>query len=327
MTTVAITGIGGFIGLRMAERARALGWAVRGLDLSPAAAQRARALGAEVVVGSVNDASAVSAALQGADWVFHTAAIVEEDGARELYERVNVEGTRTVCTAAIALGVRRLVHLSSVMVYGFDYPPDVDEDGPLDGQGNVYNDTKLASEQVALSFNAADGLGVIVIRPGDVYGDGSLPWLLRPVEMLQRGLFMLPGWGLGVINHVHVDNLIDGVLLALEKDATGEAFTISDGVATPCREFFNTHALLAGRRSVPALPTWAVLGLLKLSQPYWRWRGEKPPASPTATRFLLRRHRYSIAKAERLLGYVPRISLAEGMAALVRRHEEKMSAR
>ena len=288
MTTVAITGIGGFIGLRMAERARALGWSVRGLDLSPAAAERASALGAEVVVGSVNDAAAVRAALQGADWV------------------------------------QCLVHLSSVMVYGFDYPPDVGEDGPLDGQGNVYNDTKLASEQVALSFNSVDGLGVIVIRPGDVYGEGSLPWLLRPVEMLRRGLFMLPGYGGGVINHVHVDNLIDGVLLALAKNAIGEAFTISDGVATPCKDFFQTHALLAGTRSAPALPTWLVLGLLKLSQPYWRWRGEQPPASPTATRFLLRRHRYSIAKAERLLGYVPRISLEQGMAAILARSKHKM---
>lgn len=324
MTTVAITGIGGFIGLRMAERARALGWAVRGLDLSPAAAESARALGAEVVVGSVNDAAAVSAALKGADWVFHTAAIVEEDGPRHIYELVNVEGTRTVCTVARDLGVKRVVHLSSVMVFGFDYPPDVGEDGPLDGQGNVYNDTKLASEQVALSFNTPDGLGVIVIRPGDVYGDGSLPWLLRPVEMLRRGLFMLPGWGRGVINHVHVDNLIDGVLLALEKNAFGEAFTISDGVATPCSQFFRTHALLAGTRSAPALPTWLVLGLLKLSQPYWRWRGEKPPASPTATRFLLRRHRYSIAKAERLLGYAPCISLEQGMAAILARSKHKI---
>lgn len=323
MITVAITGIGGFIGLRMAERARALGWAVRGLDLSSATAERARKLGAAVVVGSINDDDAVAAALQGADWVFHTAAIVEEDGPRALYEQVNVEGTRTVCTVARALGVKRLVHLSSVMVYGFDYPADVGEDGPLDGQGNIYNDTKLASERVALSFNAADGLGVIVIRPGDVYGDCSVPWLLRPVEMLRRGLFMLPGSGRGVINHVHVDNLIDGVLLALEKDATGEAFNISDGVATPCRDFFRTHALLAGKRSVPALPTGAVLGLLKLSQPYWRWRGEKPPASPTATRFLLRRHRYSIAKAERLLGYVPRIPLDEGMAAILVRAGHK----
>jgi len=316
-TTIAITGIGGFIGLRMAERARANGWTVRGLDLSPAGAERARAAGAEVVVGSVNDAAAVAAALQGADWVFHTAAIVEEDGPRDLYERVNIEGTRTVCKVAQQLGVRRLVHLSSVMVYGFDYPQDVAEDGPVDGQGNVYNDTKLASERVALSFNDPQRLGVIVIRPGDVYGRGSLPWVTRPVQMLRRGVFMLPGRGSGVINHVHVDNLIDGVMLAVDHDAIGEAFNITDGVATRCDAFFAPHARLAGVRRVPALPTWAVMLLMRLSQPWWRLRGQTPPASPTALRFLLRRHRYSIAKAQARLGYQPRIDLEQGMQQMI----------
>lgn len=316
-TTIAITGIGGFIGLRMAERARANGWTVRGLDLSPAGAERARAAGAEVVVGSVNDAAAVAAALQGADWVFHTAAIVEEDGPRDLYERVNIEGTRTVCKVAQQLGVRRLVHLSSVMVYGFDYPQDVAEDGPVDGQGNVYNDTKLASERVALSFNDPQRLGVIVIRPGDVYGRGSLPWVTRPVQMLRRGVFMLPGRGSGVINHVHVDNLIDGVMLAVDHDAIGEAFNITDGVATRCNAFFAPHARLAGVRRVPALPTWAVMLLMRLSQPWWRLRGQTPPASPTALRFLLRRHRYSIAKAQARLGYQPRIDLEQGMQQML----------
>lgn len=316
-TTIAITGIGGFIGLRMAERARANGWTVRGLDLSPAGAERARAAGAEVVVGSVNDAAAVAAALQGADWVFHTAAIVEEDGPRDLYERVNIEGTRTVCNVAQQLGVRRLVHLSSVMVYGFDYPQDVAEDGPVDGQGNVYNDTKLASERVALSFNDPQRLGVIVIRPGDVYGRGSLPWVTRPVQMLRRGVFMLPGRGSGVINHVHVDNLIDGVMLAVDHDAIGEAFNITDGVATRCDAFFAPHARLAGVRRVPALPTWAVMLLMRLSQPWWRLRGQTPPASPTALRFLLRRHRYSIAKAQARLGYQPRIDLEQGMQQML----------
>lgn len=316
MTTLAITGIGGFIGLRMAERALALGWQVQGLELSPAAAERARALGARVILGGVNDADAVAQAVTGADAVFHTAAIVAEDGARADYERVNVEGTRMVCTQARAANVRRFVHLSSVMVYGFDYPQDVSEAGPLDGQGNVYNDTKLDSERVALGFNDASRLGVIVIRPGDVYGPGSVPWLLRPVDLLRRGLFVLPDHGRGVINHVHVDNLLDGVFLALDKAAPGEIFTLTDGVATPCREFFAHHARLAGKQRVPALPTWALEAFLRASEPALKLLGKPPLASPAAMKFLLRRHRYSIAKAQQILGYQPRITLAQGMRAI-----------
>jgi nucleoside-diphosphate-sugar epimerase len=80
--TLAITGIGGFIGARMTERATELGMRVRGLDASPAAADAARRLGAEVVVGDVNDGDAVARASHGADVMFHTAAIIEEDGVR-----------------------------------------------------------------------------------------------------------------------------------------------------------------------------------------------------------------------------------------------------
>lgn len=316
MTTIAITGIGGFIGLRMAERARELGWSVRGLDLSPQAAERARLAGAEIIVGSVNDIEAVQRTVAGADIVFHTAAIVEEDGPRELYERVNIEGTRMVATVASKVGARYFVQLSSVMVYGFDYPQDVAEDGPVDGDANIYNETKLRSEVIALEFDRVQGMRVIVIRPGDVYGSGSVPWVLRPLDLMRRGLFMLPDGGRGVINHVHVDNLLDGVFLAIEKNAGGEIFAITDGLATSCREFFGHVAKIAGKRSIPTLPAPIVFALIAISVWLWRLFGSRFPASAAATRFLMRQNRYSIAKAQRVLGYQPRIKLDAGMQAI-----------
>lgn len=313
MTTIAITGIGGFIGLRMAQRALERGWQVRGLDISERAAAKARAVGAEVVVGGVNDVEAVKRMLVGADLVFHTAAIVEEDGARELYERVNVEGTRNVATLARQCGVKHFVHLSSVMVYGFHYPANVTEEGPLDGTGNIYNETKLSSERIAMDLHEAQGMKVTVIRPGDVYGTGSVPWILRPLDLMRRGLFILPNGGRGAINHVHVDNLLDGVFLAIEKSAGGEAFTISDGVATSCKDYFGHVARMAGKHSLPTLPAPLVFGLIALSTWIWRLFGKKFPASAAATHFLMRQHTYSIDKARRVLGYEPRIRLEQGM--------------
>jgi len=318
MTVIAITGIGGFIGLRMAERARELGWTVRGLDLSPQAAERARVVGAEVIVGSVNDSEAIQRTVNGADIVFHTAAVVEEDGPRELYERVNIEGTRTVATVSSQSGVRQFVQLSSVMVYGFDYAQDITEEGPFDGDANIYNETKLRSERIAMEFDDAQSMRVIVIRPGDVYGSGSVPWILRPLDLMRRGLFMLPNGGHGVINHVHVDNLLDGVFLALEKNAGGEAFTISDGVATSCSEFFGHVAKMAGKRGIPTLPAPIVFALIAISVRLWRLFGSRFPASAAATRFLMRKNRYSIVKAQRVLGYQPRVTLEVGMRGIAK---------
>lgn len=316
MTTIVITGIGGFIGLQMARRALALGWTVQGVDVAPAGVERARAVGAQVEQGDINDVAVLTRAFAGADLVFHTAAVVQEDGPRELYERVNNQGTRKVCETARALGVKRLVHLSSVMVYGFEYPDNVTEAGPFDVAGNPYTETKLSSERIAMSFNRPEqDFGVIVIRPGDVYGVGSVPWVHRPLEALQKRMFALPADRSGVINHVHVDNLIDAVLLAINKDCCGETFNITDDVATPCQVYFRHLARMADRRVV-LLPAsmmraglWAAARLLP-------WVGREPLMQPAVLRFLQRRHKVSCAKAKQQLGYAPAISLEAGMHRL-----------
>lgn len=316
MTKLAITGIGGFIGLRMAERALEMGWQVSGVDLAPAGVDRAKAIGADAVVGDITDPSSLMSAFVDADLVFHTAAVVVEDGPAELYDRVNNEGTRTVCAAAKAAGVQRLIHLSSIMVYGFDYPQNVDEDGPFYDGDNPYNATKLSSERIALGFNAPDdGFGVIIIRPGDVYGMGSVPWVMRPLQMAQKRQLMLPAMGKGVINHVHVDNLIDGVLLAYESDACGEAFNITDNAATPSNIYFGHVAAMVGYR-IPLLPTALLMLGLRLTEAILPRLGMEPPAKAAAMHFLTRRHKISCAKARQRLGYTPKISLNEGMQAL-----------
>lgn len=314
---IAITGIGGFIGLRMAQRAVEQGWKVSGVDVSAAAVERALAVGADARIGDVTDAASLKPAFTGADWVFHTAAVVQEDGPRELYERINNGGTETVCRTARACDVPRLVHLSSIMVYGFDYPQNVSEDGPFDGSANLYNETKLSSERIALSHNTPDqDFGVIVIRPGDVYGLGSVPWVQRPLEAIKTGQFVLPDGGRGVINHVHVDNLIDGVLLAVQHDACGEAFNITDDAATPGSEYFGHLLRILGRARVPTAPSWLLQGGLQLAWVLGPRFGFTPPMQPAALRFLTRRNKISCDKARQTLGYQPALTLEQGMTRL-----------
>ena len=316
MTKIAITGIGGFIGLRMAQRALQLGWQVSGVDLAPAGVERAQALGADAHIGDITNAASLAAAFQDADVVLHTAAVVAEDGPAELYERVNNQGTRTVCQAAQSAGAARLIHLSSIMVYGFDYPQNVEESGPYYQGTNPYNASKLSSERIALEFNAPEqGFGVIVIRPGDVYGYGSVPWVMRPLAMAKKRQLALPAMGRGVINHVHVDNLIDGVLAAYQADACGEAFNITDDAATSTREFFGYIAKMA-KRPLPVLPTAMLKGMVGLSEWLLPKFGLQAPAQVAAMAFLSRRHKISCNKAIRQLGYTPTISLSQGMQAL-----------
>ena len=312
---LAVTGIGGFIGRRIAERASGRGMRVRGLEQSEEGAQSARRTGAEVVVGDVCDPAATRAACAGADVVIHTAAVVKEDGPRALYDRVNVGGTEQVARAARAAGVRRFVHLSSVMVYGFHYPPHVGEDGPLRGEGNPYCETKIESERVVRARHAPGVFEVTVIRPGDVYGPGSIPWVVRPFDLMRAGVFVLPDGGRGLVNHVHVDNLIDALFLAIEKDAS-DVFTVSDGVGATCLEYFGPIARAAGRPRIRTAPAGLLRGAFKVVQAGASLLGKEAPAAPSAVDYLMRPHAYSIDKARRELGFAPAIDFGEGMAGV-----------
>lgn len=311
--TLLITGIGGFIGLRTAELALAQGMKVRGLQRSADKAKKARELGAEVIVGNITDPAAAKEACQGVDIVLHTAAIVREGGAFQHFHEANVGGTINMAKAAKNAGVKTFVHLSSVMVYGFNYPNRVTEEGPLRGENNPYCQTKIESEKELLKLNAPPDFGVIIIRPGDVYGPGSIYWVARPLMFMRQKAFALANDGRGVMNHVYVDNLIEAILLAIEKEAYGEAFNITDGQETSWKEYFTRLAEIGNAPAFFSLPA-GVLKLLArlrcLGQTVLR---QEPDPLPESINFATRPYAYSIAKAQNQLGYEPKIDLEEGM--------------
>lgn len=296
--TIGITGGGGFIGQALAERLAARGDVVRGLDLVATAQPRYAELGGELVVGDVCDPDAVASFVDGLDDVVHTAAIVRESGEWAEFERVNVDAPRLVAEQARAAGVDSMVHVSSVMVHGFDFPDGVPEDGPLDGAGNPYCDTKVRSEEAVLAVHEPGTFDVFVVRPGDVYGPGSQPWTIRPVELMQAGLWAtLTGADQPLHNHVYIDNLVDGLLLVWASGRSGEPFTITDGARTTTADFFGRYAEMLGIE----LPSVAGEVAVELG------------TDPEAVRYLLRHATYGIEKV-RSLGYEPAVDLDEGMA-------------
>jgi nucleoside-diphosphate-sugar epimerase len=311
--TILITGIGGFIGLRAAETAIARGMQVRGLEFSSSNAILAKNLGAEVMLGSVTDPVLAKQACRGVDIVLHTAAIVKEEGSLEEFRKVNVGGTINMARAAINAGVKTFVHLSSVMVYGFHYPHQVKESGPLRGENNSYCQTKIESEQELLRLNTPPNFGVIIIRPGYVYGPGSNPWVVRPLSLMRQKQFFLPNAGRGMMNHVYIDNLIDGISLAIEQEAYGEAFNITDGQETSWKEYVTRLATAADLPMPLSLPAPLIKFLIELRCLKRKSSGIQPDILPGSINFLTSTSAYSIAKAQSQLGYVPKIKLEEGM--------------
>ncbi len=311
--SLLITGIGGFIGLRTAELALLRGMQVYGLQHSQPKAEKARRLGANVILGSVTDPVAAQAACQGMDMVLHTAAIAKEGGALQDFWEVNVRGTVTMAQAAKAAGVRVFVHLSSVMVYGFNYPEQITEAGELRSEGNPYCQTKIEAEQALWQLHDPPNFNVIVIRAGDVYGPGSMPWTVRPLALMQQGLFFLPDRGQGFINHLYIDNLVDAIFLSLEQETSGEVFNITDGQQTSWNVFFNKLAAVAHLSPPQSLPASFLRNLIRLRCLSQQALGKVPDLRPESIDFITRAHTYSTAKAQYQIGFQPRINLDIGM--------------
>jgi nucleoside-diphosphate-sugar epimerase len=305
--TAAVTGAGGFIGGAICRRLAAGGAEVRGLDIEPALAGRVSATGATFVEADVIDPEQLERALEGVELVVHAAAFVTEYGRMEDFVRVNVGGTARVLDAAEAAGVERAVHISSVVVYGYDHPGEQDESAHLRAYGIPYIDTKSASDRLARHR------GAIVVRPGDVYGPGSVPWVVRPVEMARAGRLAVPGEGDGLMLAVYVDDLVEAVALALERGTPAEAYTAWSGERVTFGEYFDRIAEIAGARRPRRLPR-GVLRLAGAAVEAWAARRGRPPLlTGKAVTFVDRRGTVSNRRACEELGWEPQVDLDEGL--------------
>ena len=303
---MTVTGAAGFIGSAAARGFAAEGARVTGIDLAPLPAALGEA-GIEPARVDVTDREALAPALAGADLVVHAAALVREHGAMADFVRVNVGGTAAVLDAATAAGVTRAVHLSSVVVFGYEDPSEQGEGAFRRNCGIPYIDTKSAADRLACRR------GAVVVRPGDVYGPGSIPWTVRPLQLARSGRLALPGAGSGTMLPLYVDDLVEAILLAAERGTAGTAYTAWEGVPVSFGEYFDAIAEIAGCRPARRAPR-ALLELAGAALEGWaRLRAEPPAFSARSPTFVDRRGSVSIERIRSELGWKPRVTLAEGL--------------
>lgn len=308
MSRVLVTGAAGFIGRAVGDALHAAGDEVVGID-------RAADPAAGIHAGDTTEPAAWAAQLAGCDAVIHTAAVVSNAVDLDEQWRINVLGTRRVIAAARDAGVRRFVHLSSIRAFSDTaFPDGVTEDHPVRPDGNPYVDTKIASEHVALQAHAAGEIETVIIRPGDVYGPASVPWVLKPLDAIRSGQFLLPAMGRGIHSPVYVDDLVAGVLLALRApSAAGHVFTIAGPRGVRTDEYFGHLYRMLGRRGPIGIPTPVGVALAHTADRFNRLRGARSDVNAISMRYLARRGTYSIEKARTVLGYEPAVDLDEGM--------------
>ncbi|TYB66085.1 NAD-dependent epimerase/dehydratase family protein [Nonomuraea sp. PA05] len=318
MTVVFVTGGSGFVGGRLVSRLLKDGHTVRGLARGDASAARIEALGATPVRGDLGDAGALREAMAGAELVFHAAARTTRGGGRARFWADNVEGTANVLRAAGEAGVRRLVHVGTEASLMNGRPlVRVDETAPLRPDSRAdYAASKAAAEQLVRD---ARDLETVVLRPRFVWGAGDTTVLPELVAMVRGGRFAWIGGGLHHTDTTHVDNAVEGLVLAAERGRPGEAYFVTDGRPAVFRDFVTE--LLATRRVTPprrSLPLGAALALAAAGETLWRWLPlpGAPPLDHLSVWLAGMECTIDIGKAAAELGYRPVRDRREGMAEL-----------
>ncbi len=313
---VLVTGATGFLGRALVLQLAGEGARVRALYRTERKRERIEGLaGVEPVAGELTDTGRMREVCAGCRSVIHAAAALA--GPPELQQEVNVAGSAGLVEAAAATGVRRLVHVSSVAVYGFRPGAVLAEARGPDPARYTYSRTKAEAERAVRAAAARTGLEVAIVRPGMIYGPRARTWTGRFFRWARRRPLVLPGGGTGTIPYIHVDDVVElSLLCALHSAAAGETFNVVMDPPPTLRQVLKAWADLAGNRwtiSLPAPLLYLVAGLAAgMARP-----GSVLREASAIARMFVQSTRWPMDRAREVLDWSPRVGLAEGVAGCV----------
>lgn len=318
-----VTGGGGFLGKAICRLLADRGRGVRSFSRGeyPDLAK----LGVKAFRGDLADTAAVREAIRGCGTVFHAGAKAGLWGDYRQYYRANVEGTRNVIAACRAEGVRRLVYTSSPsVVFAGEDVEGGDESMPYPRRFEAhYPATKAEAEKLVIEANS-DSLATVSLRPHLIWGPGDNHLLPRLLERRRAGKLRRLSGPLKKIDTVYIDNAAEAHLLAEEKlfagsPVSGKVYFISNGEPVAVWEMIDRLLAAGGLppvdRSLSPGLAYAAGAILEAVHALFGISSE-----PRMTRFLAKElscaHWFDISAARRDLGYVPKVSIEEGLRRL-----------
>ncbi len=321
---VLVTGGGGFLGKALIKRLLTYTPNIR--SLSRKQNPELDALDVEQVQGDIGDPSAVERACQERDLVFHVAAKTGGMwGPRQGFYTTNVVGTRNIIEACNQQEIPYLIHTSSPSVV-YDGDTDVmgvDETTPYPDQYQTfYQETKAQAERLVLQACEEDVVRAIILRPHLIWGPGDthfVPRIIKQAKTLRR-----VGDGKNRIDTTYISNAAQAHIMAAEKlmanqQLSGRIYFISQGEPVYLWDMVNHLLAAAGqppvKKSIPKGLAYAIGWVLECV-----YKGLGIASEPRMTRFLAnelsRSHWFDISAAKKDLGYVPEVSLTEGLKQL-----------
>lgn len=319
-----VTGGGGFLGLYIVEQLLQQGHAVRVFCRGQYPALKA--LDVPTIQGDLRDAGAVESACRGVEAVFHTAAVPGIWGDWAMYHSINTEGTRNVITGCQRHGVARLIYTSSPSVV-FDGSDHVDADESLPYPTTWlchYPHSKALAEQAVLAANKEGSLRTVSLRPHLIWGPRDNHLIPRLIQKARSGRLRRIGDGTNIVSVAYVENAAAAHVqaeLSLRKssNAAGKAYFINERDAVNLWDWIN---LLLAKTGLPpvekSISKAAATRIGAVLEGAWRLLrlGGEPPMTRFVAAQLAGSHSYTIAAAERDLGYTPICSTEEGLQRL-----------
>lgn len=322
---VAISGATGFLGTALVQHFLSEGYRVRAHAHTEDKVDQIDNRVENIVVGEISDDSMISKLVANADFVIHTVSNFRyASGKAESYRRINVNGTQLLIDAAANAGVKRFVHCSTIGVHGDVATTPATEEAPFN-PGDLYQETKLESEEYVRSKVGQSEMEIVVIRPCSMYGPGDLR-MLKMFKMLSKGRFFFLGECKENFHAVYIDDVVSAFAKALTvQGIDGEVFIVGgpDGYQ-PLRDYVGEVAKALGA-GAPKLtfPYGIFFAAATLCEMICVPFGIEPPLHRRRVRFYKNNRAFNISKAEKMLQYHPSVSLQEGMKKTVNWYKEE----
>jgi len=315
---VFVTGATGFLGSALTERLLREGHSVTALLRSESGRAAQEKKGVRVVLGLLTDTTSWEQNLQGMDAIVHCAAPVEFWGVWEDFHRDIVQGSLALLHAASRMQVKRFIYISSESVLQ-DVKPllDIDKTEPYPEMPNSFYGRAKKEAEIALLAEPA-GCVRIILRPTFIWGPG-VKALETMAAKVRSNDFMWVDQGRSIMEMVHVDNVVEAILLSLDKGADKSIYYVTDNNAMPAREFLGKLLVAAGVE----LPARNINGRIasvaaRIIETLWKAFGIRsaPPLSRFELAFVSQPRRYKLDRIRKDLGYAPVRSLEDGLKTL-----------
>jgi dihydroflavonol-4-reductase len=316
--TYLVTGAGGFVGQHLVRHLHKKGIRVRAMVRNPLQADGLKKY-ADVVVADITRPETLDAALDGVAGVYHIAGLFRQESVPDqVFYDVNATGVKNIFEAAIRAGVPRVVHCSTNGVHSDIKHPPANENAPFN-PGDVYQESKLAGEEIAMSYYQSGRIGGVVIRPTMIYGPGD-ERTLKLFRMIAKRRFFYVGKGEAYTHWIDVRDLAEAFYLAMEnEEVNAEAFliggasyhTLKENVREISRQLKTPEPWL----HLPVLP---IMTLAHFFEIVFKPFGIEPPLFRRRVAFFLKHRAYDISKARERLGFTPKQDFSGEVAEIIK---------